>query len=118
MALDGSLDDQLTGESPERLTRPASYDYAVRAFPQFILLFKRGGLTIHFSWAAGSVEIVKAIEAVPAGRRWVMLRPDFDICKQIAGKVRRLYPTEPDDSYLARIRGFVEVSFAGRGVPT
>lgn len=118
MALDGSLDDKLSGESPERLLRPASYDYAVTAFPQFILLLKRNGLTLHFTWSAGSVEVVTAIQAVAAGRRWVMLRPDFDICKDISKKVRRLWPGEPDDSYLERIRGFVKVAFAGRGVPT
>lgn len=117
MALDGSPEDSLTGEDLNRRLRPATYEYAVAALPQFILLLKRGRLTLHFLRGPDGSDFVRAVESVPNGRRWIMLRSDFDICKGITKKVAKLFLVESDEAYLGRILAQVKVAFAGRGIP-
>lgn len=112
MALDGSLYDSFTGEAWNRLLRPASLEQALERYPLFVLLLKRGRLTLSFAKPAELPPVVRAT-VVRSPQRWLMLGTDFEKCKAVADRVDvRLFRTESDDSVLDRIRAHIRVEFS------
>lgn len=113
--MDGISDDRVVSG---RLLRPVSLDFAVTTFPPYILALKLGSLQLNFSNSVGSVETVAMWVGPMQSPPLIVLRSDFDSIKKIAQQtIVRLYPSDTTADALRRIKGLVQVEFAGRGVP-
>jgi hypothetical protein len=112
MALDGSLSDSFTGEKVNRLFRSATKEHVITSYPMLVYRLKQNKLAVSIFSSVDSPEVVRANNPLALGESWVLLKSDFDRCKSVASKVTLdLFPTEPVNIILDRIRALLVVEF-------
>jgi hypothetical protein len=113
MALDGSLSDSFTGEKVNRLFRTATIEHVTTSYPMLVYRLKQNRLVVSVFSSVDSPEVVKAQNPNMLGESWTLLKSDFDRCKSVASKVTLgLFPTEPINVILDRIRALLIVEFS------
>lgn len=113
MTLDGSLGDSFTGEKVNRLFRTATIEHVITSYPMLVYRLKQNKLTVSIFSPADSPEVIRVQNPNMLGESWTLLKSDFDRCKSVASKITlNLFPTEPVNTILDRIRTLLIVEFS------
>jgi hypothetical protein len=120
MALDGSIKSRYSGEPCFRRLRPITLEYAEANLPRLIIKLKRRKLLIHASQSREHPRVFIIYDPKNINTDfWVLLEEDFEKTKEIAKNIIiNQFPSENIREIEARIRAYVAVEFARRGVPT
>lgn len=113
MSLEGNQGDRFTGDPLSRRLRPITLEYALLNVPRIVLLLKRQQLSITKVQSREDLPVFFLSRNRHLEDRWTLLESDFLRVKQIASQVDvSLFPSEPVESVLARIRAVVQVEWA------
>jgi len=114
LTLDGSYSNK---KRNGRLVRPATFDYAVKTFPLMIVYLALGKLNNHITISnnLNGREIVSVHVPQRQELQFLLLREDFDICKNIALNLSvPLFSSDKIEDLIKRAHGMVSEAYRNR----